>query len=72
MEENNFWVAVWRTVGATLVAIVAVIGGCSLYKTSAIKEMVLNGANPIDAACSVGAQNSTGMTVTCALRSMRQ
>lgn len=72
MEKNDFWVAVWRTAGATLVAIVAVIGGCSSYKTSAIKEMVSNGANPIDAACSVGAQDSAGMTVTCALRSTRQ
>lgn len=72
MEGNNFWVAVLRIVGATLVAIVAVIGGCSSYRTSAIKEMVSNGANPIDAACSVGEQHSTGMTVACALRSARQ
>ena len=53
MDENQFWVNFWRTAAIALVAIVSVIAGCTANNTVAIKQMVADGANPIDAMCAL-------------------
>jgi hypothetical protein len=53
-QEGKFWATCWSILGATLVGLTAVIGGCTTYQTSAVKEMVKGGAEPLAAACAVG------------------
>lgn len=59
MDGNQFWTNFWRTVAFAFVVSVALIAGCTANNTTAIKAMVANGANPIDAMCSLngGATN---------------
>lgn len=67
MDENQFWTNVWRAVAIAVVSIVAVIAGCTAHNTEAIKDMVTNGANPIDAMCSI---NGTSTTPQCMVRAL--
>ena len=65
MDEKQFWTNVWRAGAIAAVSIVAVIAGCTAHSNTAIKDMVANGANPIDAMCSV---NGTSTTQQCMVR----
>lgn len=67
MDENQFWTNVWRAVAIAVVSIVAVIAGCIAHNTAAIKDMVTNGANPIDAMCAI---NGTSTTPQCMVRAL--
>ena len=67
MDGNQFWTNVWRAVAIAVVSIVAVIAGCTAHNTAAIKDMVTNGANPIDAMCSI---NGTSTIPKCMVRAL--
>ena len=58
MDENQFWVNFWRTAAIALVAIVSVMAGCIANNTAAIKQMVADGANPIDAMCALNGSSN--------------
>lgn len=51
--ENNFWLAIWRTVAATFGVLVLTIGGCSSYRSRLIAEMTASGVDPLAASCAV-------------------
>ena len=67
MDENQFWTNVWRAGAIAVVSIVAVVAGCTAHNTAAIKDMVANGANPLDAMCSI---NGTSTTQQCMVRAL--
>lgn len=61
MEENTFWLAIWRTVAAAIFGIVAAVAGCSTVADYQVKELVISGVNPIAARCAIwgsGERNS--------------
>lgn len=58
MDENQFWVNLWRTAAIAMVAIVLVTAGCTANDTAAIKQMVADGANPIDAMCALNGSSN--------------
>jgi hypothetical protein len=61
MEENQFWLNVWRTVAAAFAALVLTIGGCTANQNRLVAEMVAAGADPIKAHCAiVGVQSISG------------
>jgi len=68
MDENQFWIAVWRAVCAAVAAVAAVIGGCTAHDRYVVRDMVQHGANPIDASCSFGANDAS----ICAVRAMKE
>ncbi len=65
MSDNAFW----TTMAVLFFSIVASIGGCSSVQNyqdnSAMVEMVIKGADPIDAKCAI--KGNTSETV-CAIR----
>jgi len=67
MDENQFWVNFWRTAAIALVAIVSVMAGCTANNTAAIKQMVADGANPIDAMCAL---NGSSNNLQCLARAI--
>ena len=67
MNENQFWTNVWRAGAIAAVSIVAVVAGCTAHNTAAIKDMVNNGVNPIDAMCSI---NGTSTNQQCMVRAL--
>lgn len=69
MDENQFWTNVWRTAAIGLVAVVSVVAGCTANNTAAIKQMVANGANPIDAMCAL---NGSATNPQCLARSLNK
>ena len=71
MDDNMFWVRVWRTLAWMVVGITISIGGCvtadTLVTNAAIADMVEKGADPMAAACAV----SNNSSFTTRDRSMR-
>lgn len=57
MNENEFWIALWRTAGAIVVCIVAVASGCVSYnntiETTRIAEAIKTGVEPLAARCAI-------------------
>jgi hypothetical protein len=63
MEENKFWIAIWKTIVIGVCAFAALVSGCNgminYQDNTAIVEMVAKGADPLDAQCAVKEQNSS-------------
>lgn len=53
MEENEFWLRVWKTAAVFVCAMTAIISACSAHETRVIVEMTEKGANPLDASCAI-------------------
>jgi len=49
MDENEFWVRVWKIVGAVVVTVILTAGGCTSYRATLIAES----PDPIATACAV-------------------
>lgn len=67
MEENSFWLAVWKIVAWAIVGVSAVIGGCTAYESTLVAQMTERGADPVLARCAIGSQDSA-FKVLCAAR----
>jgi hypothetical protein len=65
MEENTFWLRIWQTVAAALVALAMTVAGCSSYRSSTIERMVNGGADPIKSSCAVNSGGDVGIVVLC-------
>ena len=53
MDENQYWVTIWKTVAATFSVLVMTVGGCSVSQQHKIAELVAGGADPIKAQCAI-------------------
>ena len=64
MNENEFWVAVWRAVGLTFIGVSCVIAGCVSYESYVLSEALKQGADPMSISC---AKPTARTEVVCAL-----
>lgn len=64
MDENEFWIAVWRWIGLTLFGCVASVAGCVSNTNYQIRQEVASGKDPLAIACAHG-QDGSG--TSCAL-----
>lgn len=63
MEDNKFWALFWKLVIVAICTLIVSISSCTAYESSLVKDMVLRGADPIKARCSLSAVN---LQVLCA------
>ena len=63
MNDNEYWIRLWKVAAVALIGLVTVIAGCNAHQVEAVKRMTDKGANPLDAACAVG-----GSERLCAIR----
>lgn len=61
MEDNQFWVNVWKVIATGVVGLAAVIGGCVSHTDYRISEAIKAGAEPLAAYCALtnGGQGTT-------------
>jgi len=56
MEENKYWITIWKLVAGTICVIIVSIGGCQSYQNKQIASLIATGIDPIKAACSISPQ----------------
>ena len=66
MNENEFWVNVWKLVAGSVVGIFIIVACCDAYSTYTMLKMVEKGADPIKARCSVYGSGERNAAI-CAL-----
>ena len=61
MDDNNFWINIWKIVAIVFVVVAGIIASYNSYQTYQIVEMVTAGASPLEASCAVSSDdyNST-------------
>lgn len=52
-EENLFWLATWRVIGAVVVGLAVTIASCDAHRTYRISEAIKAGVNPLAAKCAL-------------------
>jgi hypothetical protein len=68
MEENNFWITVWKICALAFVACIVSIGGCVYGQSNQVKQLILNGKDPILSMCAIhGIEGSHSSPCTAAL-----
>ncbi len=72
MNENEFWLGVWKLVTVAIMVLTLSISSCSIVKHRTVAELVKNGANPIDAYCAINTGDSSGDPVICTLRALEK
>lgn len=69
MEENKFWLAIWKIIAVTLVALTVSVSGCIYGKGQQVKSLIKSGTPPILAMCAIhGADDHKG--AQCAIAQM--
>jgi hypothetical protein len=63
MDENQYWVAVWKTVATAFCMFVLTIAGCTVNSNLAVKQAIKDGADPIKAGCAINGVNSENIAV---------
>lgn len=66
MNENEFWLGIWKVLGTVVVLITVSIGGCSSYATSKVSEAISNGVNPLEVTCAINGTNNSVCTILAA------
>lgn len=70
MSDDQFWIAIWRTVGTVLAVFVMTFGGCTMHSNymseRVLQNAIAKGANPLDAACA--AYGFSERNTVCAIR----
>ena len=52
-SDNRFWLSIWMTLGAVVVAIAVTIAMYYQHKNTIVYKMVQEGTHPIAASCAV-------------------
>ena len=53
MDENQFWLSVWKLVAISFCVLTATIGGCTAQSNYLVARAVKDGADPIKASCAI-------------------
>lgn len=62
MDDNQFWLAIWRTVAAAFCVLIVSIGSCTSYQTHKVGEVIKGGADPLRARCGLlGSDERSGV-----------
>lgn len=67
MEENKFWLRIWQTAAVTLCVFTLTVAGCVSNERAVLARMVKNGADPMRAACAIGADARSGICAVLAV-----
>ena len=67
MDDNQFWVSIWKMVAVSFCVMVLAIAGCTVNNTRVVNEMTSRGADPIAAACAVNGAGERAQAAMCAL-----
>ena len=51
MSENEFYTVVWKCITIGFCTFLLSLGSCMMHRNAQIKEIVLSGHSPIEAAC---------------------
>ena len=54
VNDNDFIIAILRTVTVGIVALISIAGGCTYGETRLVADLVLKGTPPSEARCIVG------------------
>ena len=66
MNEGEFWIKFWKTVGTVLILIVATVAGCEFHKDEVKRDLIGKGIDPIAVTCALDGMNEGGRSVICA------
>lgn len=66
MEDNKFWLGIWKTVAVCFCVLLLTISGCGINTNYTIETMVKNGADPIKVACVINGMRD-GNAAICAM-----
>lgn len=54
MDENQFWIAIWKVIGAVVVMMTVSIGSCTANRHYQTRLLIENtGVDPIGAKCAI-------------------
>lgn len=53
MEDNKYWVIIWKLVAASFIILTITVGACTIHQQIKITELVAGGADPIKAQCAI-------------------
>ncbi len=56
MNDNEFWLNIWRAVGTFLAVVIVASQIYSTTTNHIIQDMVADGADPLEAACAVSSR----------------
>jgi hypothetical protein len=64
-HDEIFWITLWKIVAATLCIIVVSLTSCSITRTLTVKELVLNGTDPMKAGCIFDSNSDASRAINC-------
>jgi hypothetical protein len=54
MEDNEFWIKIWKSIGAVVCVLIISVSGCTMNKQYQTRMLIENTkVNPIDANCAI-------------------
>ncbi len=59
MDENQYWIALWRTIAAAFAVLVITIGACTANRQHLVAEAIKSGVDPTAAKCAIEADQSS-------------
>lgn len=65
MDDNTYWLSIWRLAAAVAATIALTIGGCTSHRQYRIAEAIKAGHDPQAVRCAVEAE--AGNTLACVL-----
>lgn len=68
MEDDQFYLGVWKLVTAAFGVLVLSISGCTIHQHSTIRLMIEHGANPLAARCAVMSEANSSFCMAVALK----
>lgn len=69
MDENQFWIAIWKVIGAVVVAMTVSMGSCTANRHYQTRLLIENtGVDPIGAKCAI--EGDTGNMPVCMLQQL--
>jgi hypothetical protein len=61
VDDNEFWLGVWKIVGAVVAAMIFAVMLSSLFRARMLSEAIAGGAEPMRAACAFNGVERDGV-----------
>lgn len=68
MDDNEFWIIVWKMVAISFVVVITTTAGCDSYRARLVRDAISSGVDPIKASCAINGM-SVSTAVICAMPS---
>lgn len=66
MNENEYWIKFWKTVGTIFILFSVTIAGCVAHQNEVKRDLISKGMDPIAVTCALDGMNEGGRSVICA------